>query len=398
MNQLKLSTAILLAGILTGPALAHEKAKPTKKGCQPSDVICAKTVTSAFAPDGSLWRLWTAKQHLYYSVSKDDGRHFSKPQKVGLTPEKISSRGENRPKLGFDGKNNMYLSWAKPLSKRFTADVRFSYSTDGGKSFAPAVTVNNDGYEIGHSFNEMLVAEDGEVTLVWLDGRERKTDPKYHGSALYSAYGRIGDDGIEFSNTKLADQTCVCCRISMTYTADDKVAAMWRHIYDDNIRDHAITTFDDKNQQAIPYRASFDQWQINGCPHQGPGLSINKENRYHMVWFNNGTKGKGLFYAYSDDAGKSQSKPVSLGDFNKQSQYAHVVSTDKLVDVVWTQFEGDTYKLYHQRSTDNGENFSQAKVLADSKTDADRPFLIKRDGKHFVSWHRPDTGHKVIAL
>jgi hypothetical protein len=366
--------------------------------CEASDITCAKTVTSAFAPDGKLWRLWTAQQQLFYSISSDNGHHFGEPKKVAIEAEKISSRGENRPKLGFDNNNNVYISWAKPLKGKYTSDVRLTYSTDQGESFAPAQTVNNDGLEIGHSFNEMLVAADGTVTLSWLDGRERKRIKDYQGSALYMAQGKLTKQGIRFNNKKLVDGTCVCCRIAMSYTANKDVAAMWRHIYDDNIRDHAILTFNDQGKLEKPTRASFDQWQLNGCPHQGPGLSINSQNRYHMVWFNNGSRGKGLFYAYSDDSGKNQSKPLSVGNVNAQASYANVMSLGKTVDVVWTEFNGTRYQLYHQRSVDSGVSFATPTVISASTTDADRPFLLQRQGKNYVSWQRPELGHQVIAL
>lgn len=382
----------------------HKKAQQQASGiwCQASDIRCAKTVTSAFAPDGTLWRLWAAQQQLFFSRSSDNGEHFGAVQKVLDSEEKISAKGENRPKLGFDEHNNVYISWAKPLPGRHNSEIRFSYSTDGGKHFAPAQTVNNDGLKVGHSFNEMLVSDDGTVTIGWLDGRERKRVRDYQGSALYTAKGRLTANGtafeIAFDNTKLADGTCVCCRIAMDDTADGQVAAMWRHIYDDNIRDHAILTFSQNHIPAKPFRATSDQWQLNGCPHQGPGLSVDTDNRYHMVWFNNGSKGKGVFYAYSDDRGKSQSRPLKLGGIQVQAAHANVISNDNIVDLVWTAFNGQVYQLYHRRSLDNGQTFAADKVIAQSPADPDRPFLIKRAGHNFVSWQQPNTGHRVIAL
>ncbi|NQZ11678.1 MAG: hypothetical protein HRT35_31390, partial [Algicola sp.] len=96
----------LILVLLSGQSTAHEKhAHKEKASCVAADVTCAKTVTSEFAPDGTLWRLWTGDQHMFYSVSSDKGKHFGEPVKVDIKAEKISSRGENRPKLGFDSQN-----------------------------------------------------------------------------------------------------------------------------------------------------------------------------------------------------------------------------------------------------------------------------------------------------
>ena len=386
----------------TEKSKSDHKANIQSQQCAPENITCAKTVTSAFDPEGKLWRLWSGNKYLFYSISADNGQHFGAPVKINIKPEKISARKENRPKLDFDDQGNVYISWAKPLKKKYTSEIRFTYSTDGCKHFAPAQTVNNDGIESGHSFNEMLVTDNGQVVLIWLDGRERKNNPNYKGSALYTAQGKLTDKGFKFDNRKLADGTCVCCRIAMAHNVgkntDNKVTAMWRHIYDNNIRDHAILTFDQQNIPAQAFRASFDQWHLNGCPHQGPGLSINEQNRYHMVWFNNGEKGKGVFYAYSDNAGENKSTPIKIGDIQQQASYANVISNGNIVDVVWIQFNGENYQLYHQRSQDNGQTFGQSSIISESPLDPDRPFLIKHEGQNFVSWHRPDLGHQVIPL
>ncbi|MFT5164279.1 MAG: hypothetical protein ACI9FJ_002880 [Alteromonadaceae bacterium] len=384
-----LLNSLLLTAILPSMVFAGHSGK--KSSCKVQDVKCARAVTSAFAPNGALWRLWAAQDQLFYSVSNDDGLHFGASQKITINAQSISAREENRPKLVFGGKDNVYISWARPNKSKHTSQVKFIYSTDGGQHFSMPQTVNDGGGKIKHSYNEMVVTDDGTVVINWLGGKRK-------GSVLYSAYGKLSDGQFKFSSKKLAQGTCVCCRIASSYTADNKVAVMWRNIYDDNIRDHAILTFDQHSADKTPFRATFDQWQINGCPHQGPGLSVGGQNRYHMVWFNNGEKAKGIFYAYSDNNGETTSKPLNLGGAAVQASYANVLSNGKNVDVVWTQFNGDMYQLYHQRSTDRGQTFNSATVVAQSADDPDRPFLIKKQGHNFVSWQQPNVGHQVIAL
>ena len=103
--------------------------------CKKVDVRCAKTVTSAFAPNGDLWRLWSQKLALYYQVSTDNGLNFSAIKRISIPDEKVSARNENRPKISFDKEQGVYLSWAIPREKKYTADIRFSYSKDYGKTF-----------------------------------------------------------------------------------------------------------------------------------------------------------------------------------------------------------------------------------------------------------------------
>ena len=213
--------------------------------------------------------------------------------------------------------------------------------------------------------------------------------------SVKKAEANLREGNSVFSNQQLANGTCVCCRIAMDYNQQGNLAILWRHIYGDNIRDFALLTV---NEQTAPVQVSFDHWYINGCPHHGGGISITDENRYHMVWFNQGDKGKGIFYAYSDDKGITLTTPLAIGQQSKQAGHPHLISNGHRVDIVWTQFDGKEHQLWHQQSVDNGTHFTQAKVLSTSTSGADRPFLIKKNGVSFVSWQRNKQGHWIQAL
>ena len=264
----------------------------------------------------------------------------------------------------------------------------------------PAQTVNTDGLDTGHSFNEMLVDDAGTVSLIWLDRRQavyaKSRGDDYNGSAIYLAQGKVANNTIVFSNQKLVDTTCVCCRLSLTHNADNNLALAWRHIYANNIRDHALLTLDDKPFQS--HRFSRDMWQINGCPHQGPSLSIDQRNRYHLVWFNQGDNGKGVFYTYSDNLGVDMSKKQVVGDNNKQASHPHIYAFDMRVDIVWLEFDGTLHQLWHKVSHDNGKTFQAASLLSTSLTKADRPFIIGKGNQRLVSWHITSNEHRIIPL
>ena len=393
---------------------SHTSANP----CKTVEIRCAKTVTSAFAPNGDLWRLWAEKNALYFQISKNNGISFTTATKVAITEETISARNENRPKIAFDQYSGIYLSWATPRERKYTADVRFSYSADYGKTFSSPVTVNNDNLLAGHSFNEMLVSDNGDVSIVWLDGRvahqRRKQGKSTNGSALFMAQANPRKNSAQFTNSLLANGTCVCCRIAMDYNQEGELAVLWRHIYGDNIREFALLTVNktslNQTGEAEIIQISHDHWQINGCPHQGGGISIDESNRYHLVWFNLGDQGKGIFYARSNNQGKTLSKPLSIGNINAQAAHPNIMQNNNVVDIVWTQFTGIEHQLWHQQSVDNGKSFGAAKQIAQASSGSDRPFIIKKSdvlsnansnvssSLNYVSWQRPKQGHLVQAL
>lgn len=370
--------------------------------CIEKSVICAKTVTTAFAPNGDLWRLWSVNHYMYYQVSKDNGKIFSAIKRVNIAPENILARNENRPKIAFDQHKGVYISWAISGKKRFTGDIRFSYSSDNGFTFREPVTVNNDGIVTGHSFNEMIVSPTGDVSIVWLDSRytyqQRKAGKTTNGSELYLAKGNPRENST-FSNEALARGTCVCCRIAIDLDDKGNLAIFWRHIFGDNIREFALVTLDKARPELRKVnQISDDHWHIEGCPHQGGGISIDAQNRYHLIWYNQGDKGKGIFYAYSDDAGNSLTNPIPIGINKRQAAHPHLNQRNDIVDIVWTQFDGKVHRLWHQQSTDRGKSFKQASVLGQSTSGSDRPFIVSKGNKSIVSWHRFKTGHWVSEL
>lgn len=406
-NQLKLLTLLnfILCSGISQPVLAEpmvhsqhqaqKLAKQTKTSCQKITVTCGKTVTSAFAPNGDLWRVWSQQDNIYYQISPDNGKNFAIAKVVAIPKEKISARNENRPKIAFDSKQGVYLSWATPREKKYTADIRYSYSSDYGTTFSTPITVNDDGLLTGHSFNEMVVNDENDVSIVWLDGRLKQRKDAGNGSAIFIASGNMTKATEQFVNQEVVNGTCVCCRLAVDYNQQGKLAILWRHIYGDNIREFAITTL---GEQSTPYQVSHDHWKINGCPHQGGALSIAKDNRYHMVWYNQGDKGKGIFYSYSNDAGKSLSLPIAVGEQAAQAAHPHMSEKNGVIDIVWTQFTGTEHQLWHQQSTDKGVTFGSAKVLAISTKGSDRPFIVHGKNNSFVSWHRFQQGHWLSQL
>jgi len=380
--------------------------QPSVVACEVAEIRCAKTVTSAYAPNGDLWRLWVFNKTIWYQISNDHGASYTQPKSVPIAAENISARNENRPKIAFDNNSGVYLSWAMPREKKYTADVRFSFSEDYGKTFTDAITINNDNLLAGHSFNELHVTEQGDVSIVWLDGRLshqlRKQGKKAKGSTLYigQANPRKGMQG--FTNIALANNTCVCCRIAIDENKQGKLAVFWRHIYGDNIREFALLTLNEtlQNSDNLPLtqQISHDYWQINGCPHQGGGISIDEQNQYHLVWFNQGTQGKGIFYAHSKDQGNTLSKPLAVGAQSAQAIHPNLVVSNNKVTLVWMAFNGETHELWMQQSRDGGKTFNKAAILAEAEQGGDRPFLLKQGKQHLVSWLRFKQDHWTQVL
>lgn len=369
--------------------------------CSLPSLHCAQAPSAAFAVNGRLWVAWAFGGHVYVNYSDDQGGQFSAPVAVNRVPEAISAGAENRPKIQVDGQGRVHLSWTKPLAKRFTGDIRYSRSDDGGQSFIDPVTVNDNRDQIGHRFDALGVSAEGHVYIAWLDKRDRERAAQqgigYPGAALYYTHAAPGSDQFA-ANIKIADNSCECCRIALDIDPDGLPVMLWRHVYGDNIRDHALVHFLAPDTAGTPVRVSHDQWKIDACPHHGPTLSINTDGRYHAVWFNDAEERKGLFYAHSADAGQHFSAPVSVGRYDRRASHPSVLAVADKVYLSWKEFDGRETQILLQQSDDAGQSWGIPIVLASTSGASDYPLLMKHGSRVFLAWQTAVEGFRVLPV
>jgi len=354
-------------------------------------------VTVDFDENGRLWLAAISGQHVYVSYSDDHGITRSAPVKVNAEPENILGDGENRPKI-IVREGVIYISYTQGLAKPMTGHIRFSRSLDGGKTFSQPVTVNDNLEIISHRFDVMGVNNRGQIFIAWLDKRDlsaaAKKGEKYAGLGLY--YAVSDDEGKSFHpNIKAADHACECCRVAMAMDTDGYPVAVWRHVYDTNIRDHALVRLDGK---MVPVRLSHESWNVAGCPHHGPSLSIAADGVYHATWFSNAPERQGLFYAYSADRGRTFSAPLNFGNPEAQPAHPYVLSLGSRVYLVWKEFDGENTGIFGMRSGDGGKSWSVPEKLADTSDMSDWPLLIGTNNQAYLSWNTKNEGYRLIEM
>ena len=411
----KFAVLILLLGFSIQVLAAHKMPdkrhlKPCTDPQQPASLRCAPAPTSYFDQQGRLWIAWSYGGHVYVSSSDDLGKTLNFSIVVNRIPEPISARGENRPKIVLDKKGKIYVSWTTPLQKRYTGNVRFSYSNDQGQHFADPITVNDNKDITGHRFEAMAVSDQGVVFMAWLDKRDRlkaaRNGEKYRGAALYYSYS---DDGGKtfIPNINVMPHTCECCRVVMDIDQDQMPVIMWRNIYDTNTRDHALVKFIDKDKPGKVIRASYDNWQIDACPHHGPAISVTriedaKYSDYHLVWFNNAPDRHGIFYSRIIDPNLPYKfigkKPLSIGDYNKGASHADVLALGKKVWITWKEFDGKADSLKVKMSTDRGQAWSDEKTLTQTEQGSDHPFLVHNKEQVYIQWQTKEYGYRLYEV
>ena len=383
----------------------HHNAVITDSVCDKQDarpsLSCAKAPSAVFDENGKLWLAWVFGEHVYVNYSNDKGKTYSTPVVVNRVAENIYAMGENRPKIVIASNGHIYISWTQKLSGRFSGHIRFSRSTDEGKHFSDPIIVNDHLVVTSHRFEALAVNKKGDIYLAWLDKRDlltaKKAGQPYNGAAVY--YAVSTDGGITFrTNEKIIDNSCQCCRVAMAIDNDQLPVVLWRHIFGDNIRDHALVKFDNQLKAGEVVRVSHDQWQVEACPHHGPDISIADDGGYHLVWFNNAPERHGLFYANTFDQGKNFSTPINFGDYKKQAAHPQVLSLGKAVFLAWKEFDGKQATLLMMASSDSGKTWSEPQVLEKTSSNSDHPLLINDGKKVYAVWHRRGQDYQLFPL
>ncbi|OEJ65641.1 sialidase family protein [Magnetovibrio blakemorei] len=367
---------------------------------QPS-LLCAEVPTSTFDAQGHLWVAWTQGEHVYVAKSNDGGVSISSSARVTVTPLPVEKNGENRPKVAAAPNGDLYVSFIAKGERKFTGVVYFSRSLDGGKTFSAPIPVSDEAVSSSQRFEALKVGQDGRIFMAWLDKRDlftaQKTKTPYRGSAMYFA---ISDDrGASFhANVNGADHSCECCRVAMDIGPDDRPVIVWRHVFEPSIRDHAVMKLNADGSPGKVVRLSEDQWDLEGCPHHGPWISISESGVQHVTWFTDGKARQGIFYARSEDGGQTFSAPMTFGNADQQAGHPSVLAVGKRVFLTWKEFSGKHDELYVMTSPDGGRSWSSPLRVAATQDSSDHPFLLTDGQWLYASWATEIEGLRLFKV
>lgn len=333
-----------------------------------------------------------AQQGVLVDASEDRGRTFGPALLASHEP--AAADGELAPEILIDKDGVICVAYtlARPHNP-IIGHVRFTRSADGGRSFTPPATVNDNLEEITHRFQRMQVDSRGHVHMIWIDKRDleasRRAGQGYRGAAVYHAVAVDGRFGV---NVKLADHSCECCSLALSVDPDGVPVAMWRHVFEDGARDHALARLDG----SAPRRATFENWRIDACPHHGPALAVGAGGRRHLAWFTAAGDEPRVLYQAQEAQGDALAVPSRVG--SERAGFPTLLAAGELVVLAWKEFDGGTTRAFAQQSRDGGRTWSPARALGTSAGSSDRPRLVAHGDNVFLSWNTRDEGYRLLPV
>ena len=276
-----------------------------------------------------------------------DGTNFSAPVRVNDRAGDATVRNENPPKVAFGPKGEIYVCWANERGK-WKGNVRFGRSTDGGKTFAPALTLNSDGANepAGHAFQSLTVDKQGRVYVAWIDERNKQKEDR--GGEIWLAVS--SDGGKSFSaDRRILTDVCECCRTNLQVDAAGMLYLSYRTVPRTGpmYRDTVLARSQDGGKTFTTTPASEDKWEIAGCPVAGPSFSFGSAGNLTAVWFMGDSKRPGLYYATSADKGASFAPRQLLDPEQRIGKHTHTTSLpDGKILVAWDDATDKTFSVW----------------------------------------------------
>ena len=303
-------------------------------------------------------------------IPGDAAPHLQAPAAVAVGPE-----------------GNVYVAWTNSTEvegRRFpSSNLRFARSTDGGLTFAPALTVNDDadGPPASHTFHDVAVASDGTVVVSWLDSRLGDDAP---GPDVRIATST--DGGASFSPSRVVDRhTCPCCRTAMALAPDGSLYLAWRELFPGDVRDIVIARSSDLGETwAPPVRVAADDWVFPGCPHAGPSLVVDAGGTLHVAWYTGRPEAPGLYYTTSSDGASSfaSARPLLTDEWVPPSQVTLAAAPDGQLWAAWEdRRSADAAFRYLARGP--GETLDPSSALPQSGTS---PVLAMAGSRTMMAW------------
>lgn len=273
----------------------------------------------------------------------------------------------------------------KSASGTYTYDVFLNLQKLSGEKIKEDFILNTDGFKAEHGFVSIAEGNNEGFFITWLDGRNT-VEKELNGNhkPMTIRFAEITTAGDIVNEIELDSSVCDCCQTSITNT-DKGPIVVYRDRSDKEIRDIYVTrNIDDGWETPVP--VYNDEWEIYGCPVNGPKV-VSNSNNLAVSWFTVADGKPSVNLSFSESYGSSFSNPIKINDYTAIGRVDVAFLNDNEVLVSYLEVDDiGTYLRLKKVSIDG----KVSKPITISKIDSGRntgvPQLEILDNEIFIVW------------
>lgn len=379
---------VLFIGLFSFVFLQCKDAASSKSKKLDSQNAVVDSLSNPTKIDSQTPRLFSSAATLYMSwvTFKDDLDYLYYSSCTGntwSTPEVIASGNTwftNWADFPAIAQNNGSLlsSYLQKSDKAaYSYDVKLNYKNRDSTSWKKNFLLHTDGTKTEHGFVSMIAANNqDEFFVTWLDGRNTiESDPTDHENGNHSGPGAmtlrgamVDIQGNVINSKELDHRICDCCQTSAAMTLNGPVV-LYRDRTHEEIRDISIVRWQADNTWSAPKTIHTDNWQIAGCPVNGPAVAAFEKN-LAVAWFTAANEIPKVQVVFSSNNGETFGKPIHINTQETLGRVDIVALNNTEAVVSWMERDiNDVAYVQIAKITNSGE---KGPTITLTKTNAGR--------------------------
>jgi hypothetical protein len=327
------------------------------------------------------------EKHFYFSVFDSLVNDFGNKISVPIE-QNAALHTEGMPKIAFKNNGETIAVYEVKIESEFNpyaGEIHYIVSMDNGNSWSePQIVHSSKTPHKGRAFFDMITLSDGEIGVSWL-GESHLGGGR---PVMFAKTNQVN----EFVNEVVVDSiACECCRTAIYSDSKGMISIVYRDIVNDSIRDISVSTsLDNGKSFSNPICFSGDNWNINGCPHNGPDVVSDKENIY-AVWFT-GASESGIYFAkLNKESLNVEKKLISKNGRNIQL----AIAEDEKPIIVYSENYSKN-EVYYSKINILKLSDSKTVEITNELSKAHSPTIMIQDGIIIVSWITSGTKTETI--
>lgn len=344
----------------------------------------------SLTPDGDALLSWLEEidvgtHALRYSIL--DGERWSAAREVARGADWFVNWADFPSVEAWPG-GRMTAHWlVKRPGGTYAYDIAVSQSADAGRTWSEPFAPHQDGTATEHGFVSLFQLR-GSVGALWLDGREMSgSGHQAHGAdggAMTLRAALLAPEGGTTNEWLVDGRVCDCCQTDAAVTTEG-VVAVYRDRTEEELRDISVVRFDGRTWSQ-PKLIAEDRWRIAGCPVNGPAVAA-RGDRVGAAWFTAAGGGRRVYFAKSEDAGRTFAEPVIV-DTGAPLGRVDVVILDDGAIVSWLAQSEQGSAEVRLRRIDSAGEAGEVQVLAGTSAarSSGFPQIVSSGGRLVVAW------------